>query len=79
MISVCYLFTVRMNMHALVLANTCAHARIVAHMELSVHYRNGIFSHAYTVHLHTPDGYTCIWHTIKLSGTDRWYTHSQTL
>ena len=49
-----------MNMHALMLAHTCAHTCIVAHK--------------YTVHLHIPDGYTCMWHTINLSGNDDIHT-----
>ena len=60
-----------MNMRALVLAHTCAHACIVAHMHGPVHHRNGIFSHT----LHIPDGYTCMWHTINLSGIDGTHTH----
>ena len=38
-----------------------------------VHHRIGIFK--YTVHLHIPDGYICMWHTINLSGSDDTHTH----
>ena len=55
MISGCYLFTVRMNMHALVLANTCAHARIVAHMELYIIVM--LYSHMHT-QVHSTLAYT---------------------
>ena len=37
-----------------------------------VHHRSHTLK--YTVHLHTPDGYICMWHTINLSGTDGTHT-----
>ena len=60
-----------MNMHVLVLAHTCAHACIVAHMNLYIIVMAYSHTHKYTVHLHIPDGYTCMmWHTINKSVTD---------
>ena len=66
-----------MNMRAMVLAHTCAHACIVAHMHGPVHHSNGVFSHTqvHSIHLHIPDGYTCMWHTINLSSIDGTHTH----
>ena len=65
-----------MNMHALVLAHTCAHACIVAHMDLYIIVMAYSHTLKYTVHLHIPDGYTCMmWHTINKSVTDGTHTH----
>ena len=54
--------------------HTCAHACIVAHMDLYTIIMACSHTLKYTVHLHIPDGYTRMWHTINLSGND-----SQTL
>ena len=57
------------------LAHTCAHACIVAHMDLDIIIMAYSHTLKYTVHLHIPDGYTCMWHTINLSGNDGAHTH----
>ena len=63
-------------MHALVLAHTCAHACIVAHMDLYIIVMAYCHTLKYTVHMHIPDGYTCMmWHTINKSVTDGTHTH----
>ena len=64
-----------MNMYALMLAHTCAHACIVAHMDLYIIVMAYSHKLKYTVHLHIPDGYSCMWHTINLSGNDGTHTH----
>ena len=65
-----------MNMYALMLAHTCAHAcSIVAHMDLSIIVMAYSHTLKYTVDLHIPEGYTCMWHIINLSGNDGTHTH----
>ena len=76
MMSGCYLFIVHMNMHALVLAHTCARACIVAHMDLYIIVMAYSHTHSSTQYTCTYQmGYTCMWHTINLSGTDSTHTH----
>ena len=65
-----------MNMHALVLDHTCAHACIVAHMDLYSIVMAYCHTLKYTVHLLISDGFTCMmWHTINKSVTDGTHTH----
>ena len=59
----CYFFTAHtecMNMHALVLAHTCAHTCIVVHMDVYIILIAYSQTLKYTVHLHIPDGYPCM-------------------
>ena len=64
--------------HALVLVHTCAHAFNIAHMDLCIIVLAYSHTLKYTVHLHihVPDGYTCMWHTVNLSATDGTGTHT---
>ena len=66
-----------MNMHAHMLAHTCVHACIVKHMDLYIIVTAYSHTPKYTVHLHIPDGNTCMLHTINLSGNDGTLTDKQ--